>query len=30
MRERMWRKSGGRGALTELTPVKIPFKKFKS
>jgi len=28
MRERMWRKSGGRGALTELTPVKIPFKKI--
>jgi len=28
MRGRMWRKSGGRGAWTELTPVKIPMGKI--
>jgi hypothetical protein len=27
MRGRMWRKSSEGGALTELTPVKIPFEK---
>jgi len=28
MRGRMWRKIGGRGDWTELTPVKIPFEKI--